>query len=67
MIQEEAAALSVEQLGDPLTGASPMPGGQARLSERGVTVTGAGGEVLVSFACPMLGRPSIVTGNLALR
>jgi hypothetical protein len=67
IIEEEAASLSVEQLGAPLTGAYPIPGGQARLYARGVTVTGAGGEVLVSFACPMLGRLSIVTGNQALR
>src|SRR5262245_46520649 len=57
--------MSVEHLGEPLTRAYPIPGGQARLYERGLTVNGAGGEVIVSFAFPMIGRPSIVTGNPA--
>jgi len=57
--------MSVEYLGAPLTGVYSIPGGQARLYERGLTVNGAGGEVVVSFAFPMLGRPSIVTGQPA--
>jgi hypothetical protein len=33
--------MSVEHLGEPLTGVYPIPGGQARLYERGLTVNGA--------------------------
>ena len=54
--------MSVEQLGEPLTGVYPIPGGQARLYERGLTVDRAGSEAIVSFAFAMIGRPSILTG-----
>ena len=53
--------MSVENLGEPLTGVYSIPDGQARLYERGMTVNG----VIVSFAFPMIGRPSIVTGTSA--
>ena len=54
--------MSVENLGEPLTGVYSIPGGQARLYERGVTVKRSD---IVSFAFPMIGRPSIVTGTSA--
>jgi hypothetical protein len=37
--------MSVDLLGEPLTGVYPIPDGQARLHERGLTVNGDGGEV----------------------
>jgi hypothetical protein len=55
--------MSVADLGEPLTAAYSIPGGQARLYERGLTVDGAGGLAIVAFAFPMIGRPSVVTGN----
>jgi hypothetical protein len=51
-----SVTMSVENLGEPLTGVYTIPGGQARLYERGVTVNG----VIVSFAFPMIGRPKRV-------
>src|SRR5687767_2018281 len=58
--------MSIENLGNPLTDVYSIPGGQARLYQRGMTVKGAEGEVVVSFDFPMIGRPSIVTGNAPL-
>ena len=58
-LRKESTTMSVEHLGEPLTGVYSIPGGQARLYERGVTVN----EVIVSFAFPMIGRPSIATGS----
>jgi hypothetical protein len=55
--------MSLEDLGEPLTGVYSVPGGQARLFERGLTVQGAGGDAVVWFAFPMIGRPSILTGG----
>lgn len=57
--------MAVEQLGEALTIVYSIPGGEARLYERGLTVNGAGGEVLVLFNFPMIGRPHIVTGDPA--
>jgi len=54
-----------DNLGEPLTDAYSIPGGQARLFERGVTIDGARGEAVAAFAFPMIGRPVIVTGDPA--
>ena len=51
--------MSVENLGEPLTGVYSISGGQAQLYERGMTVDGPAGAAVVSFAFPMIGRPSI--------
>ncbi|AOY57244.1 RICIN domain-containing protein [Desulfococcus multivorans] len=58
-------SMPVASLGEPLTGVYSVQGGDARLFERGMIVNGAGGRVVVSFAFPMIGRPSIVTGDPA--
>ncbi len=58
-----ATFMSVTHLGEPLTTVYSIPGGQARLFERGLTINADSGEVIVSFAFPMIGRPSIPTGN----
>lgn len=55
--------MPAEQLGEPLTTIYSVPGGEARLFERGLTVNGVGGEGTAFFAFPMLGRPSIVSGD----
>ncbi len=55
--------MSVEFLGNPLTLPYDIPGGQARLYQRGATITGARGEAVVTFQFPMIGRPGIVTGH----
>lgn len=57
--------MSFELLGEPVTGVYAIPGGQARLYERGVTLNGVGGEAVVWFAFPPIGRPSIITGASA--
>jgi hypothetical protein len=57
--------MSTENLGQPLTETFAVAGGQARLFERGATLTGAGGEAVVVFELPLVGRPSIVTGDPA--
>src|SRR5262245_48557864 len=57
--------MPLEQLGQPLTSVHSIPGGPGRLYERGLTVNGTSGEVVVSFAFPMIGRPSIVMGTAA--
>ncbi len=57
--------MSVDDLGQPLTDIYSIPGGQARLYQRGVTINGSRGDAMVSFAFPMIGRPSIVTGDPA--
>jgi hypothetical protein len=59
--------MSIELLGQPLTAVYAIPGGQARLFERGLTINGAGGEAIVSFAFPPIGRPAIITGSAAAR
>lgn len=59
-----AAPLS-NDLGDALTGDISVPGGEARLFERGATLTSSAGEALVSFALPSIGVPSIATGEAA--
>jgi predicted MPP superfamily phosphohydrolase len=53
-------------LGEPLTGSYPVPGGHARLFERGVVISGPPGEVVVSIALPMIGRPHVATGTLPI-
>lgn len=55
--------MSTEHLGAPLSETYPLPGGHARLYQRGVTINGPGPEAVVSFGFPMIGRPSIVTGD----
>src|SRR5262245_38489029 len=57
--------MSVEFLGNPLTLPYDIPGGQARLYQRGATINGARGEAVVTFQFPMIGRPGIVTGHTA--
>jgi len=51
--------MATDGLGEALTGMYPIPGGQARLYERGVVVDGAHGEVTVHFHFPMIGQPAI--------
>lgn len=47
-------------LGEPLTGVHPVPGGaEARIWEHGVTITGTAGRVVVEFDLPMIGQPHI--------
>jgi hypothetical protein len=55
--------MSAEHLGEPLTGSFPIPGGTARLYERGATITGEVGEVVVSFKFPSIGVPQIAVGE----
>jgi hypothetical protein len=57
--------MPAEHLGEPLSSIHSIPGGEARLFERGLTVNGAAGEVVVTFDFPMLGRPSIPMGTSA--
>ena len=55
--------MSIEQIGEPLTGVYPIPGGEARLYERGATINGSGGEVVITFNLPMIGVPQIAVGD----
>jgi predicted MPP superfamily phosphohydrolase len=55
--------MSIEHLGEPLTGSYSIAGGEARLYERGATINGSGGEVVVTFNLPMIGVPQIAVGN----
>jgi hypothetical protein len=52
-------------LGEPLSGVLSLASGHARLYERGLTLNGGGGEIAMSFAFPMIGRPNILTGDPA--
>src|SRR5436309_2167465 len=51
--------MALEDLGSPLTGSYPIAGGEARLFERGATITGPAGEIVVAFDLPMIGNPRI--------
>ena len=51
------------EFGEPLTGVYSIPDGQARLYERGATINGSGGEIVVTFNLPMIGVPQIAVGN----
>jgi calcineurin-like phosphoesterase family protein len=55
--------MPAQDLGPVLTGPYPIPGGTARLYERGVVIDGAAGEVVVELRFPMIGRPHISTGG----
>jgi hypothetical protein len=55
--------LSIKTLDNPFTAAYSIPGGKARLYERGMAVKRVAGEVIVSFAFPMIGVLHILTGN----
>ena len=52
-----------EQLGEPLVNSFAVAGGEARLYERGATIKGPGGEVVVTFNLPMIGVPQIAVGS----
>src|SRR5262245_56805013 len=55
-----------DDLGEALTGVYSLPGGRAQLFERGLTLApDSGAGTVVSFAFPMIGRPTIVTGGAA--
>src|SRR5215210_5827211 len=54
--------MAIEHLGEPLTGSYSIAGGEARLYERGATINGLGGEVVVTFNLPMIGTPQIAVG-----
>ena len=53
--------MAFPDLGEPLTGSYTIPDGTARLFTNGVTIQHGGGEVIVAFRLPTLGRPSIVS------
>ncbi len=53
--------MALERLGEPLTAAYAVANGTARLFQHGLTVKGPGVDVIVSFAFPMPGRPSLST------
>src|SRR5215210_2870135 len=55
--------MAIEHLGEPLTGSYSIAGGEARLYERGATINGLGGEVVVTFNLPMIGTPQIAVGD----
>lgn len=55
--------MSTDTLGPPLSDSYAIPGGHARIHQRGVTIDGDGPQVVVAFAFPMVGRPAIVTGD----
>lgn len=58
-----AEGIVSDDLGEALTGVYPIPGGRAQVFTRGLTIaTDAGASTIVSFAFPMIGRPSIITG-----
>ena len=54
--------MTADDLGAALTGSYQIRGGHARLYERGVVIDGPGGEVVVRFKFPMIGRPHVATG-----
>jgi hypothetical protein len=54
-----------EHFGEALSGPYPVAGGEARLFEHGVVISGADGEVEAPFRFPMIGRPHIATGDAA--
>ena len=53
--------MAVDHLGSPLTSSYAIAGGEARLFERGATITGPAGAVEVAFDLPMIGNPSIAS------
>ena len=55
--------MATVDLGEVLTAPYPVPGGTARLYERGAVLNGAGGEIAIGFRLPMVGRPYIATGG----
>ena len=55
--------MALEHLGQALTASYAIEGGTARLYERGLTVDGAGGQVVIPFKFPMIGLPQIATGQ----
>jgi hypothetical protein len=55
--------MSTRDIGGPLTGPFAVPGGQARLHARGLTITGPGLELRAFFHLPPIGRPAIVSGD----
>lgn len=58
--------MASEDLGAPLGNAYAIAGGQARLFERGLTLSGAV-NLEAEFAFPMIGKPDIVTGSTSWR
>ena len=57
--------MSEHGLGEALTAPYVVPGGTARLFAGGLTINGAEAEVIVAFGFPMIGRPSIGSGDAA--
>ena len=55
--------MALEHLGSPLTDSHGIVGGQARLFERGATISGPAGEVELTFDLPVIGTPGIATGD----
>ena len=53
--------MSIEDLGAPLSDAYPVTGGTARAYERGIAINGAGGDAIINFGFPLVGRPTIAT------
>jgi hypothetical protein len=57
--------VATQNLGEGLTGTISVPGGEARLYERGATITSNVGDVVVAFDLPPIGIPVIATGDAA--
>jgi hypothetical protein len=55
----------LKDLGEPVTGRFPVPGGDAQVHERGITLFSTLGESTVTFDFPALGVPAIATGDAA--
>ena len=49
--------MALDQLGAPLAGTYSIVGGQARLFERGATISGPAGQVVLTFDLPLIGTP----------
>ena len=57
--------MPARDIGEPLTGLFPVPGGEARLHARGLTIAGPGLELRAFFDLPPIGRPNIVSEDPA--
>jgi hypothetical protein len=55
--------MSEENLGQPLTGIYAVDGSQARVFERGATIKGPLGDLVVAFKLPTIGVPHIAAGT----